>query len=140
MVSMSGINWLAVVVGVVVSNVVGFLWYGPLFGNTWLRIIGKKREDIEASPSMYAVTAVASLVTMVVLAMVVAAFGAETFVDGLVAGAVAGGGLTVIANAPNPAGFAILRREFEDGAISPSGLFVAALPPTIVAILAFLLL
>ena len=89
MVSMSGINWLAVVVGVVVSNVVGFLWYGPLFGNTWLRIIGKKRADIEASPSMYAVTAVASLVTMVVLAMVVAAFGAETFVDGLVAGAVA---------------------------------------------------
>ena len=89
MVSMSGINWLAVVVGVVVSNVVGFLWYGPLFGNIWLRIIGKKREDIEASPSMYAVTAVASLVTMVVLAMVVAAFGAETFVDGLVAGAVA---------------------------------------------------
>ena len=89
MVSMSGINWLAVVVGVVVSNVVGFLWYGPLFGNTWLRIIGKKREDIEASPSMYAVTAVASLVTMVVLAMVVAAFGGETFVDGLVAGAVA---------------------------------------------------
>ena len=89
MVSMSGTNWLAVVVGVVVSNVVGFLWYGPLFGNTWLRIIGKKREDIEASPSMYAVTAVASLVTMVVLAMVVAAFGAQTFVDGLVAGAVA---------------------------------------------------
>jgi len=85
---MLGINWLAVVVGVVVSNVVGFLWYGPLFGNTWLRIIGKKREDIEASPSMYAVTAVASLVTMVVLAMVIAAFGAETFVDGLVAGAV----------------------------------------------------
>ena len=40
-----------------------------------------------------------------------------------------GGFLTVIANAPNPAGFAILRREFEDGAhISPSGLFVAALP------------
>jgi hypothetical protein len=58
----------------------------------------------------------------------------------LVAGAVAGGGLTVIANAPNPAGFAILRRDFEDGAISPVGLFVAALPPTIVAVLAFQLL
>lgn len=58
----------------------------------------------------------------------------------LVAGAVAGGGLTVIANAPNPAGFAILRRDFEDGAISPLGLFVAALPPTIVAVLAFQLL
>ena len=89
MVSFSGINWLAVVVGVVVSNVLGFVWYGPLFGNTWLRIIGKKREDIQASSSMYAVTAVASLVTMVVLAMVVATFGAESFFDGLVVGAVA---------------------------------------------------
>src|SRR3989344_1418477 len=58
----------------------------------------------------------------------------------LVAGAVVGGGLTVIANAPNPAGFAILRREFDDGAISPAGLLVAALPPTVVAVLAFQLL
>jgi predicted cation transporter len=58
----------------------------------------------------------------------------------LVAGAVAGGGLTVIANAPNPAGFAILRGHFEDGAIRPIGLLVAALPPTLVAALAFQLL
>ena len=55
----------------------------------------------------------------------------------LVAGAVTGGGLTVIANAPNPAGFAILREHFTDGAIRPLGLFVAALAPTIVTILAF---
>ena len=64
----------------------------------------------------------------------------EPFKQALVAGAVTGGGLTVIANAPNPAGFAILRGHFEDGAISPLGLFAAALPPTIVAILAFRLL
>jgi hypothetical protein len=55
----------------------------------------------------------------------------------LVAGAVTGGGLTVIANAPNPAGFAILREHFPDGAIRPLGLFIAALAPTIVTILAF---
>lgn len=55
----------------------------------------------------------------------------------LVAGAVTGGGLTVIANAPNPAGFALLRDSFEDGAISALWLFVAALPPTLVAIAAF---
>jgi Na+/H+ antiporter NhaD/arsenite permease-like protein len=55
----------------------------------------------------------------------------------LVAGAVTGGGLTVIANAPNPAGFAILREHFPNGAIRPLGLFVAALAPTIVTILAF---
>ncbi len=52
----------------------------------------------------------------------------------LVAGAVAGGGLTVIANAPNPAGFAILKDSFDDQAINPFGLFIAALPPTLVAI------
>ena len=51
-----------------------------------------------------------------------------------------GGGLTVIANAPNPAGFSILREKFEDGAIQPLGLLIAALPPTFVAMLAFRLL
>jgi Na+/H+ antiporter NhaD/arsenite permease-like protein len=64
----------------------------------------------------------------------------EAFKYSLVAGAVTGGGLTVIANAPNPAGFAILRGHFDDEAINPLGLFVTALPPTIVAILAFQLL
>ncbi len=58
----------------------------------------------------------------------------------LVTGAVTGGGLTVIANAPNPAGFAILKSTFEDGVISPLYLALAATPPTLVAIAAFQLL
>lgn len=61
----------------------------------------------------------------------------DEFKYALVAGAVTGGGLTVIANAPNPAGFAILRGNFEDETIHPVGLFLAALPATIVAIVAF---
>jgi hypothetical protein len=64
----------------------------------------------------------------------------DAFKYALVAGAVTGGGLTVIANAPNPAGWSILRGQFEDGAISGGGLFVAAVPPTLVAIAAFMLL
>ncbi len=52
----------------------------------------------------------------------------------LVAGAIAGGGLTVIANAPNAAGFSILQSKFKSG-LSPLWLFVAALPPTIIAVL-----
>ena len=55
----------------------------------------------------------------------------------LVAGAVAGGGLTVIANAPNPAGYAILKNHFEDRSINAFGLLVAALPPTLVAMACF---
>ena len=51
----------------------------------------------------------------------------------LVAGAVAGGGLTVIANAPNPAGFGILKSSFGEDGISPVGLLKASLLPTIIA-------
>lgn len=58
----------------------------------------------------------------------------------LVAGAVTGGGLTVIANAPNPAGFSILKGSFKDEAIHPLGLLAAAFPPTVVAIIVFRLL
>lgn len=54
----------------------------------------------------------------------------------VVAGAVVGGGLTVIANAPNPAGQALLGRFF-DGAVSPLGLAAAALLPTLIAAAAF---
>ncbi|MGV2863890.1 putative Na+/H+ antiporter [Achromobacter sp. ESBL13] len=57
----------------------------------------------------------------------------------LVAGAVTGGGLTVIANAPNPAGFAILKNHFPDGTISSGRLFLSALGPTLIAAIMFLL-
>jgi len=56
----------------------------------------------------------------------------------LVAGAVAGGGLTVIANAPNPAGAALLRKGFADETIGAVGLLLGALAPTAVAAAAFL--
>lgn len=58
----------------------------------------------------------------------------------LVGGAVAGGGLTVIANAPNPAGIAILRPYFPGASVSALYLLIAAIPPTIVAILAYRLI
>jgi hypothetical protein len=57
----------------------------------------------------------------------------------VVAGAVAGGGLTVIANAPNPAGQAILKKYFDNG-VSPSGLLIGALAPTIIVWLCFYIL
>ncbi|MGZ9057679.1 MAG: putative Na+/H+ antiporter [Burkholderiaceae bacterium] len=58
----------------------------------------------------------------------------EEFKYALVAGAVAGGGLTVIANAPNPAGYSLLKDSFDEQSINPLGLLIAALPPTLVAI------
>jgi hypothetical protein len=58
----------------------------------------------------------------------------------LVAGAVSGGGLTVIANAPNPAGFGILGDSFGKEGINPIRLFIWALIPTSIAIACYLLL
>lgn len=60
----------------------------------------------------------------------------------LVAGAVTGGGLTVIANAPNPAGVGILQssKVFSNEGISPFGLLLGALPPTAIAIVFFWLI
>ncbi len=61
----------------------------------------------------------------------------DAFKYALVAGAVTGGGLTIIANAPNPAGAAILRPELEEDTVQPLRLFLAALPPTMTAALLF---
>ena len=68
----------------------------------------------------------------------------STFVPGftdslkyaVVAGAVTGGGLTVIANAPNPAGQSLLKKYFNNG-VSPVGLLKAALLPTIIVWICF---
>ena len=64
----------------------------------------------------------------------------DEFKYAIVAGAVTGGGLSIIANAPNPAGIAILKVGFDEQAVSPLKLLLAALAPTSVAALAFLLL
>ena len=61
----------------------------------------------------------------------------QEFRVALVAGAVTGGGLTVIANAPNPAGLSILKEYFTGKVVNPTYLFVAALIPTLVAVIAF---
>jgi len=61
---------------------------------------------------------------------------AESMKVAVVEGAVTGGGLTVIANAPNPAGQALLSRFF-GGAVAPLWLAVGAIPATIVTIIAF---
>ncbi|GAA6121765.1 putative Na+/H+ antiporter [Acidovorax sp. FG27] len=58
----------------------------------------------------------------------------------LVAGAVAGGGLTVIANAPNPAGVSLLKTGFQDDTVSVGALLLGALVPTAVAAAALLIL
>lgn len=86
-----------------------------------------------------ALTAITDNAALTYLASLVPGLSDE-FKVAIVAGAVAGGGLTVIANAPNPAGVAILKGRFDEGVVNAGKLLVAAIPPTIVAAIAFRLL
>ena len=83
-----------------------------------------------------ALTAITDNAALTYLGSLVEGLSAD-FKYALVAGAVTGGGLTVIANAPNPAGYSIIKANFDEGAISPMHLFLYAIPPTFVAIVFF---
>ncbi len=102
----------------------------------WLEALMKGMDAGSIYFGATALTAVTDNAALTYLGSLVPGLSDE-FKIALVAGAVTGGGLTVIANAPNPAGFAILRDRFTDSAIHPLGLFLAATPPTLIAILAF---
>jgi hypothetical protein len=86
-----------------------------------------------------ALTAITDNAALTYLASLVPGLSDE-FKVAVVAGAVTGGGLTVIANAPNPAGVSILKDRFDEGVVSPGKLLLAATLPTVVAALAFRML
>lgn len=105
----------------------------------WLQPLLMGMDETAVFFGAAALTAITDNAALTYLGSLVEGLNQE-FKVALVAGAVTGGGLTVIANAPNPAGVAILRGNFEDHAIHPLGLLIAALPPTGVAVVAFRLL
>jgi hypothetical protein len=102
----------------------------------WLQPVLMRMDATAVFYGAVALTAITDNAALTYLGSLVQGLSGE-FKIALVAGAVTGGGLTVIANAPNPAGVAILRGKFEDQTIHPLGLLLAALPPTLVAVLAF---
>ena len=102
----------------------------------WLQDVLSRLNESTLFYGAVALTAITDNAALTYLGSLVEGISDE-YKYSLVAGAVAGGGLTVIANAPNPAGFAILKDHFEDQSINPLWLFVAALPPTLVAIACF---
>jgi hypothetical protein len=102
----------------------------------WLRPLLGQMEAGVLFPATASLTAVTDNAALTYLGSLVPDLGdADKYA--LVAGALAGGGLTVIANAPNPAGYGILRWSFGEDGISPLGLLVGALIPTLVALAAF---
>jgi len=101
-------------------------WIAPVLGSLdrWPLMIGAM--VLTAFNDNAAITYLASLVPGF----------SDTLRYAVVAGAVVGGGLTVIANAPNPAGQSILQPRFGDDGISPLKLLLGALAPTLILALA----
>ena len=105
----------------------------------WLQPLLMRMSSDVVFAGAIALTAFTDNAALTYLGSLVQGLSAE-FKYALVAGAVTGGGLTIIANAPNPAGIAILREHFDEGAVSALRLLLAALAPTLVAALFFWLL
>jgi hypothetical protein len=116
----------------------GLVVLGALQG-WWLQPILEMMSPTAVFYGSLALTAITDNAALTYLGSLVSGTSPE-FKLALVGGAVAGGGLTVIANAPNPAGIAILRDYFPNGAVSALYLLIAAIPPTLVAIAAYRLI
>lgn len=85
------ISWIAVIAAAAASMVVGAAWFHPkVFGAAWMKEIGKKPEELNASPAMYAWTALAAIITAYGMAIFFANMGVDGVVPGLVAGFLAG--------------------------------------------------
>jgi len=113
--------------GLVVLGGMQQWWLQPLVANMSPNVLFFGATALTAVTDNAALTYLGSLITGI----------SDQAKYSLVAGAVAGGGLTMIANAPNPAGVALLKRGFADESIGAGELLMGALLPTTVAILAF---
>lgn len=115
--------------GLVIHGTLQQWWIGPVLGHLGETPLLLGSIGLTAFNDNAAITYLASLVPNLSDGMKYA----------VVAGAVTGGGLTVIANAPNPAGQALLGRHFPNG-IAPLYLFLGALLPTLIMAFFFILL
>jgi hypothetical protein len=104
----------------------------------WLQPIVAGLEPTALFFGAVGLTAVTDNAALTYLGSLIVGLGSEPKYM-LLAGAVAGGGLTIIANAPNPAGAALLRDGFADEQIGAGGLLLGALVPTTMAVIAFLI-
>lgn len=82
------INYLAVLVAAIVGMVIGFIWYGPLFGRQWMTYLGIDPASLPRGgmTRIYVWQLILALVTAYVLARLVDVMGASTIGGGIVAG------------------------------------------------------
>ena len=78
------VNYVAVALAAVAAMVVGSIWYGPLFGASWMKLVGINKEDVKKSemPKLYGIMFIGALVEAYVLAHFIHYAGATGFILG----------------------------------------------------------
>ena len=91
MLTLSDLNWLAVVLAAVAFFAVAAVWYQPkVMGTRWMRAVGVDPARGSPSPWIFVGTLVAYFLMATALAMIAQGIGASSFGDGLVLGLVTG--------------------------------------------------
>jgi len=82
------VNWVAIVIAAIAQFIIGWVWYGPLFGKTWMSMMGMSQQSMsrEGMGKTMTLTFIGSLVTAAVLSMLVGWMGAKTLSAGIAAG------------------------------------------------------
>jgi len=85
------INWLGVLIATVAGMVLGALWYSPLlFGNLWMKCLGKTPETIGSATLPMIGSVLACSLSATGVAILFSLVGASSLADALSLGAVLG--------------------------------------------------
>ncbi len=79
-------NWIAVIAAALLPMLIGFLWYGPLFGKKWMELMELTEEEIRAdfnAAKSYGVSMIGAFLTAVVMAMLIGFADVSSVVGGL---------------------------------------------------------
>ena len=103
MLDFAGLNWWAILVATAAAFVLGYAWYGPVFGKAWLAALGKTEDDVQPSATPFVVSFVAALATCIVVAALMLGLGMTGVANGAVLGLVTGVGFIAASMASDTA-------------------------------------
>ncbi|MEM7375058.1 MAG: DUF1761 domain-containing protein [Bacteroidota bacterium] len=128
------INHLAVVAAIVSTFVLGFLWYGPLFGDSWMSMVGLTQADVEAggSAGTWITNVISSAAGMYGLAWLFAKLNVSSIAQGVMIAAIIGIAFVLLPRmtndlfASNPYGLSWITGGFEVVKLVIGGIILSA--------------
>lgn len=111
------VNIVALIVALVAMQILGFLWYGPLFGKIWMRSIGKTQEELGSAGSSIAVSMISHAVAAVALAWLIGATSQPDLVTGISYGLIVAVGFVATSS--------LVKSAFEDTNSTVAALSIA---------------